>query len=493
MLHIRNSLTNKKEPFIPWIEKNVTMYACGITPYDHSHIGHAMQALIFQMIRRYLEYSGYSVRYVRNYTDVDDKILARAKELKIPASKLSEEMIERSEQDFKKLNIAPADKHPRVSECIPEIISFIQNLIDKDYAYATASGHVYYRVNKQKNYGKLSNRNLDDMLHNTRDIVSEGKEHPLDFALWKSDPEASFSWKSPWSVGRPGWHIECSAMIHTHLGHPIDIHGGGRDLIFPHHENEIAQSEACHGGEFVKYWMHSGLMKISGQKMSKSLGNHISIQDFLAQHPAEVLKLCCLEHHYHGDVNFSQQMFYQAGKKLYFYYMLIEDAKKKQERLLELKTSSLNMDVSFELEQTFDLDHLRKQFTEFMDDDFNTVKVMAWLHGLFKQLRKILKQDAAKWHQTCINNLLIFFQDIHTVLGILGADPGEYIQSYKKKFLETHHLSQEKVQHIISERYNARKNQDWKKADALRNELWKLGIVLSDDHHNTDWHVHVPL
>ena len=326
MLMVRNSLSGKKEEFKPKRPPKVSLYACGVTTYDDCHIGHGMQAFAFEMIRRYLIHQGYDVTYVRNFTDIDDKIIARAKKKNRDPGEFSDEMVDQARVDFHDLGVPPADYEPKVSEKMDVIIKMIERLLDRDYAYLTKKGHVYFRVRMSKGYGRLSHRDIEDQRNKTRDVVSDGKEDPLDFALWKAEDRDEYGFSSPFSWGRPGWHIECSAMSKDLLGHPLDIHGGGRDLIFPHHENELAQSGACFhkSCESVRYWLHSGLLTIDNTKMSKSLGNHITIRDFLDNFTPEVLRLCCWEHHYRQDINFSRQIFLQCERKLISYYEVLQ-------------------------------------------------------------------------------------------------------------------------------------------------------------------------
>ena len=318
-VRITNTLTGKKETLQPIEPGHVKMYACGVTVYDHCHIGHAMQAIYFDVIRNFLEFIGYKVTYVRNYTDVDDKIIKKANERGISPKTLVDEIIESCSTDMKNLGVRPATFEPRVSECIPDIISMIETLIENGSAYESA-GDVYYRVRSKPDYGKLSNRNPDQLRAGTRDLASGDKEDSLDFALWKKDDVKDASWDSPWGKGRPGWHIECSVMAKNSLGDNFDIHGGGRDLVFPHHENEIAQSESANQCSYANIWVHSGLLTIEKQKMSKSLGNHILIQDFLKKWAPEVLRLAYLNQQYSSNSDFSENVFKSCARKLLYYY-----------------------------------------------------------------------------------------------------------------------------------------------------------------------------
>ncbi|MCY4380394.1 MAG: cysteine--tRNA ligase [Proteobacteria bacterium] len=485
-LYVRNSLSGKKELFQPRNFPKVTMYACGVTTYDHCHIGHALQALTFQMIKKYLEYLGYQVTYVRNYTDVDDKIIKRAAELGLKPLELASQMIEASQLDFEKLGIHPADHEPKVSEMIPEIISMIEKLIARGHAYATPEGHVYYSLKTKPDYGKLSHRNPDDMRHETRDVETGGKKQPLDFALWKHEEMPDSSWDSPWGKGRPGWHIECSAMIKAILGDRIDIHGGGRDLIFPHHENEIAQSECFCPSPWVKYWLHSGLLTIDQQKMSKSLGNHISIQEFLHKRPAEVLKFCLLQHHYRQDVNFSENVFNRGEKLLIYYYQIKKD-------LYQIKK---NHQISHHQAQPaeFTPENLENVFCRAMNDDFNTVVLLSDLHRLFKQTQKLLKNihnQNSPDNRTikAVLNFLEFLDKISDVTGILREDPHQFITEAKARFLVSQGIKEDWLHNKIEQRQMARLNQDWQKADFIRDELDAHGIEIQDTSSSSEWTV----
>ena len=336
-MKIYNSLTKKKEEFVPIEKDNVKMYACGITVYDDSHIGHARASVTYDMVCCYLRFLGYKVKYVRNYTDVDDKIIARANALNMNALDYSEDRIKAAEDVFKKLGADFPDVKCKASENIENIIDFVSKLIKKGYAYPTEKGDVYYSVKKFKDYGKLSNINTEDLLNGVRKDVEEGKKDPLDFAVWKSAKPGEISWKSPWGNGRPGWHIECSCMVLHNLGETIDIHGGGKDLIFPHHENEIAQSEALTGKPLANYWMHNGLIKINGQKMSKSLGNSLTIKHALELYNPEVIRYAIVSKNYSSDIDLGESEFAIAEKHLYYFYNTINAINKFLEENTKMK------------------------------------------------------------------------------------------------------------------------------------------------------------
>jgi cysteinyl-tRNA synthetase len=475
-LKVTNTLTKRKEDLVPIQPGLIKMYACGVTVYDHCHIGHAMQAIYFDTIRNYLEYIGYKVQYVRNFTDVDDKIIARAKDMGIPPLQLSQQIIESSDEDMKSLGIRPADVEPKVSDTIPEIIQMIEKLVEKGHAYATSEGNVYFRVRTKADYGKLSNRNLEEAVAGTRDIHEGDKEDDHDFALWKSSTVEGAKWPSPWGVGRPGWHIECSAMAKKFLGDSFDIHGGGRDLVFPHHENEIAQSEAANSTKFANYWLHSGLLTINKQKMSKSLGNHILIRDFVKKWPAEVLRLAYLLQHYTSNTDFSESVFQLCAKRLLYYYETI--------RAIDLAVGLASFDKikgdPIAVEAT-------KQFHEAMSDDFNTVKAIGELNGYFKKANELLKgkKSTDRDHSLAVYGAVL--RELFGVLSILKHDAGQFIATLKGNIIKDLGLEESYVTKLIEERAAARAAKDYARGDEIRKELLTKGIVLKDSPMGTDW------
>src|SRR5574339_711261 len=361
MIRLYNTLTRKKEDFETIEPNKVRMYVCGVTVYNDAHVGHAMSALVFDVIRRYLEYRGYRVKNVMNYTDVDDKIINRANQLGEDPLRLSQRYIEDYTRDLESLNVLPATSNPQVSRTMPLIIEFIQGLIDKGYAYAADNGDVYFRVKRDEDYGKLSGRKLDDMQAGARIEVGEAKEHPMDFALWKAAKPGEISWDSPWGKGRPGWHIECSAMNLAELGEQIDIHGGGNDLIFPHHENEIAQTESYTGKQFARYWIHNGMLQLGGEKMSKSLGNMVSIKDFLSVRDADVMRMLVLTGSYRAPLIFNDETQDAAEKNL----------ERLKAALRPASSSSSGLDAEAAFAVASQAEATRKAFTDAMDDDFN--------------------------------------------------------------------------------------------------------------------------
>lgn len=481
---LKNSLTGKKELFSPIEPGKIKMYACGVTTYDHCHIGHAMQAVVFDVIRNYLEFVGYDVTYVRNYTDVDDKIIKRAEEQGRTPLDLSREMIESVDHDMKSLKIRPADSQPKVSEMIPEIISMVETLVEKNAAYSTKSGDVYFRVRSKEDYGKLSNRNPEDMRTGARDIVQGEKEDELDFALWKADTTEGASWQSPWGAGRPGWHIECSAMAKALLGNHFDIHGGGRDLIFPHHENEIAQSEACNQEKYANYWLHSGLMSIDHQKMSKSLGNCISIRDFLSSYPAEVLRLSFLNQNYSSDVDFSKELFKINRSRLLYYYETVVELKEVVSGMTTTPSKA-----SGETLKEFSSDAMLKDFHRAISDDFNFGKAIANINVLMKKARKMLAGKKTETVKTSAKSFLSFIELIAPVIGIIAEEPKQFIETTKKQMLEDTPFDLEQITLKIEQRMNARNDGNWELSDKIRDELIKGGIILKDGTSGTTWTV----
>lgn len=451
-MKIYNSLTRRKEDFVPLNNKDVKMYACGITVSADAHIGHAVQAIIFDIIRKYLEKRGYNVTYARNYTDVDDKIIANANKLGVDAREFAKQNIEKVEKLMAELKITPPTMNLKATENIDNIIDFISKLIDKGYAYPTPEGDVYFAVEKDKNYGKLSNRKLDDMISSVRIESEENKKYPLDFALWKSAKPNEIFWNSPWGKGRPGWHIECSAMNYYHLGEQIDIHGGGRDLIFPHHENEIAQTECLTDKPFAKYWVHNGLLKLNGQKMSKSLGNVISIKELLDKYGAEVIRFGILQTNYKNDINITDNLFPEAEKHLLDFYKILNEVEK-----LGIKSDKKNNKID-------------KEFNEAMDDDFNTAKALANLYGYFKDIKSKLNSN----DKSVIEDYNAI-KDTYSLLGLFTENPA--------MFIEKHDVKQEIPKEVIElaqKRAEARAKKDFAMSDSLRDQIKDLGYEIKD-------------
>ena len=483
-MKIYNSMTRKKEEFIPIDGNNVKMYACGITVYDLSHIGHARQAIVYSMIAEYLRYRGYNVKYVRNYTDVDDKIINKANMLGKNALEFSREQIIETELDMKNLHIKDADIKPKASENITNIINFVKGLIDKGYAYATKGGDVYFIVRKFKDYGKLSNRKIDELLNGVRKEVNEEKRDPLDFALWKSAKQGEIYWNSPWGNGRPGWHIECSAMVLNELGETIDIHGGGKDLIFPHHENEIAQSEAYTGKTMAKYWSHCGLIKINGEKMSKSLGNSLTIRDALKKYNYETIKYVFLQKHYTSDIDIKDEDFYMAEKHLYYFYNTL--------KTMDNFIYENNGDKNGEAVEDDISESIVNKFITVMDDDFNSVSAISELFGIFKYVNGLLKKvdknnkyKIANTFAKIINNI----KEVYSILGLFTQTPDDYIDSIKSKYLQELSIDIDYIQNQINLRAKAKLLREFNKADSIRDNLEHKGIILKDTKEGTIWDI----
>ena len=473
-------MTKKKEEFVPINGNNVTMYACGVTVYDLSHIGHARQAIVYSMMADYLRYKGYNVKYVRNYTDVDDKIIKRANEYGKNALEFSKEQIEETEKDMAGLHITQADVKTKASEYIDKIIEFVERLIEKGYAYKTEKGDVYYSVRKFKEYGKLSHRNVDDMLNGVRIELEEGKKDPIDFALWKSAKPGEIYWESPWGKGRPGWHIECSVMALDTLGQTIDIHGGGRDLLFPHHENEIAQSEALTGKKFANIWSHCGLIKINGEKMSKSLGNSLTIREALKKYDYETIKYVMFSKHYGSDVDLSDNDYSLAENHLNYFYTSIKEMNKYIKDNL-VKEYDVKDDIA---------DSIIPKFVENMDEDFNTTASIANLYNIFKYANNIMKTSKDKTKEDIANILRKILKNVHevySVLGLFDQNPDEYITKLKNKYLKELNIDEENIKQEIEKRAKAKQNKDFEKADKIRNDLEAKGIILKDSKEGTLW------
>ena len=480
-MKIYNSLTRKKEEFKPLEDGKVKMYACGITVYDLSHIGHARQAIVYSMIAEYLRYRGYEVKYVRNYTDVDDKIIKRANDRGITALELSSEQIREAEIDMANLHIKDADVKPKASENIQNIINFVKSLIEKGYAYPTQKGDVYYIVRKFKDYGKLSGIKIDDLLNGVRKDVEEGKNDPLDFALWKAAKPGEVSWDSPWGKGRPGWHIECSAMALNELGEQIDIHGGGKDLIFPHHEDEIAQSEAYLGKQFAKVWSHCGLIKINGEKMSKSLGNSLTIRDALAKYNYEVIKYVFLQKHYTADIDISDTDFRLAEKHLHYFYDTISRANEFIKQFTDGTDNYL---------ADYDSQEIKNNFIEAMDDDFNTPIAISRLYDVFKYINFAMKNsNKGNRVQTAntLNSIINSIKEVYGVIGLFEQEADVFVNELKNKYVNELNITVDEINNKIEERKQAKINKDFELADRIREELQESGIVLNDSRNGTTW------
>ena len=458
-MKIYNTLTRKKEEFVPIEEGKVKMYVCGPTVYNYFHIGNARPFVVFDTMRKYLEYRGYKVKYVQNFTDVDDKIINRAKEEGVSAGEISEKYIAEYFKDAAALNVKKATVHPKVTETMDDIIQFVQDLIDKGYAYES-DGDVYYRARKFKGYGKLSGKNIDDLISGARIAVGEKKEDPLDFALWKARKEDSeIAWESPWGMGRPGWHIECSTMAKKYLGDTIDIHAGGQDLQFPHHENEIAQSEAHNGKPFAHYWMYNGYINIDGIKMSKSLGNFKTVRDLLKMYDGEVLRFLILSGQYRGPIDFGEEILVQSKNGL----TRMRNAKANLKHLIATGAGEMTDGEKSKLEA---LGRYREEFIQAMDDDLNTADAISAVFELITAINTHVKDGASKeFAQKCLDLLM----ELATVLGLLQQDAAQEVTDISPE-----------IQALIDERQAARKEKNFVRADEIRDQLKAMGITLKD-------------
>lgn len=461
-LRIYNTASRRKEPFETLESGKVRMYVCGPTVYDKAHVGHAMSVLVFDIIRRYLEYCGFEVRHVMNYTDVDDKIIQRASQEGVDPIELAERYILEFQEHLDDFYILPASVNPRATQDMDYIIQMIEGLIEKEYAYEV-QGDIYFRIQRDREYGKLSGRKLEDMLAGARIEVDARKENPMDFALWKAVKSGEPAWESPWGMGRPGWHIECSAMNLAHLGEQIDIHGGGNDLIFPHHENEIAQTESLTGKTFARYWVHNGMLQLSGEKMSKSLGNLVSVQDFLAVHEADVLRLLVLNSNYRNPLTFNDEVIAQA------------------ERALERLRSANNPAMS-DTDQSTDqakqtlkeqLDATHQGFLEAMDDDFNSAGALG---HIFDLVRAINQARDAGMDTSNLQNAQDLITELTGVFGLRLLRPSK-LSSQADAFIDL----------LVEVRTELRKENQWALSDKIRDQLSDLDVNLEDGKGGTTW------
>lgn len=465
-MKVFNTLTKKKEEFVPLEEGKVRMYVCGPTVYNYIHIGNARPMIVFDTVRRYFEYKGYDVNYVSNFTDVDDKIIKKAIEEQVSAQEISQRYIAECKKDMAGMNVKPATKHPLATEEICGMVEMISELIEKGYAYEK-NGTVYFSTRKFKDYGKLSHKNLDDLRSGGRSLLISGedeKEDPLDFVLWKPKKEGEPFWKSPWSDGRPGWHIECSVMSRKYLGEQIDIHAGGEDLIFPHHENEIAQSEAANGKEFARYWMHNAFLNIDNRKMSKSLGNFRTVREISEQYDLQVLRFFMLSAHYRSPLNFSAELM-EASKNG------LERILNATDNLKHLIASVAAEEMSAEEKEAFSkTDAYVEEFEKAMDDDFNTADAIAAIFELVKYANTTATAESSKEY---LRGLLDRIVKLGDVLGL--------ILDKKEELLDAD------IEKLIEERQTARKAKDFARADAIRDELLEKGIILKDTREGVQW------
>ncbi len=456
MLKIYNTLTRKKEIFKPIVEGKVGLYVCGMTVYDYCHIGHARVMVIFDIVARYFRYSGYDLTYVRNVTDIDDKIIKRANDNSEDINSLTERYIDAMHEDERALNVLPPDIEPKATESMDDIIKMIILLFEKGLAYTGSNGDVFYAVAKFDGYGNLSGKKLEDLQAGERVDIDKAKKDPLDFVLWKKAKASEPSWNSPWGRGRPGWHIECSAMSTCCLGNHFDIHGGGMDLQFPHHENEIAQSEGATGEQFVNLWMHNGFVRVDDEKMSKSLGNFFTVREVLRKYRAETIRFLIITSHYRSPLNYSDESLDEAGASLTRLYTALRGINPEGDVL-----------VSYQ-----------ERFNKAMDDDFNTAEAIAVLFEIANELNKAKSGDGESSQSLAAT--LIHLGDI---LGIMQENPETFLQAS----LGSDGLSADAIELQIAERIAAKQNKDWAKADQVRDQLKEQGIILEDNPSGTTW------
>jgi len=467
-----NTLSGEKEEFEPIHKGEVGIYVCGVTVYDLCHIGHARSQIAFDVIVRYLRYRGYKVKYVRNFTDIDDKIIKRAKEENLSWKEVAEKYIREFYNDFDRLFMIKPDVEPRVTEHIDDIISVIKVLIEKGYAYIV-DGDVYFSVKKFNEYGKLSKRSTEEMLAGARVEPGEKKENPLDFALWKNSKEGEPGWESPWGRGRPGWHIECTVMSTKYLGKTFDIHGGGMDLIFPHHENEIAQAECAFGQKYVKYWLHNGFVNINKEKMSKSTGLFFTIRDVLKTTDPEVLRFFLLSKHYRSPLDFSEEGLKEAWRALLKFYGILLDIKEK------LKDSSIAVECKDDYVKSF-----LGRFITAMDDDFNTAKAIGIVFDTLSYISSINEREKLG---SCYMEFMKAIKEISGVIGIFMSEPEDFLQRTNKIMAETKNVDIKEIEDLVNRRANFRRMKNFEKADEIREKLKEKGIVLEDTPSGTRW------
>ncbi len=486
-LRIYNSPTHQKENFVPLNPPKVGIYVCGVTVYDSCHIGHARSMIVFDVIVRFLRSQGYEVTYIRNFTDIDDKIIARSNQEGVQAEELAEKYIEEFEADMKVLGVLSPEVEPRATRHIPEIIALVQKLIDQGSAYAV-DGDVFFAVEHFKPYGQLSGRNLEEMQAGSRIEVDPRKRHPMDFALWKAGKQGEPTWESPWGPGRPGWHIECSAMSSNYLGETFDIHGGGQDLIFPHHENEQAQSMAASGRPLARYWVHNGFVTIRGEKMSKSLGNFLTIREMVQRFHPEAVRLFLLSRHYRTPLDYSEEALQEAQNHLHRLYQLVKDLERPEERWPRGGAGDVSEEKIRELEGL--VGQFKEKFDEALEDDFNTAQALGYFHDLSRKLNRLLDNLNLKTGGTSKDFLVKAAGVLRAagwLLGILNLPLEDFFDQERERALEGRGLSKKSIEDLIAKRVQARKEKDWVQADALRAQLQEMGVILKDNPQGTEW------
>jgi len=473
-IQVYDTLSRKKEQFIPRDPGKVSIYSCGVTPYDFAHIGNARPPVFWDCVRRFLKYSGYQVTYIQNFTDVDDKIINRAQQLKKEPLTLATEYAGIYLEDLQALHVMPADKYPKVSEHIPDIIEMIRVLIEKGHAYVLG-GDVYYAVSSFKDYGKLSGRALEDLQAGARVEVNEAKREPMDFALWKAAKPGEIFWPSPWGPGRPGWHIECSAMSIKYLGAGFDMHGGGEDLVFPHHENEIAQSEAYTGSQFVRYWLHNAFITVGGERMGKSVGNFSTIRDVRGKFPPKVIRFWFVGTHYRNPISFGEEELTTAAKGL----ERLENARFNWEHLMKQPAGAGAVPIEVTQAITDAITQAKAGFIAAMEDDFNTPQALACLYDLVREINRWIQGDnfeVNQDNQQLLQNALNCLKELGGILGLLGEEKTE--ESQMDAFA---------IEELIGKRVQAKKDKNWALADQIRDELKAKGIILEDTPQGVRW------
>ncbi len=484
-MQLYNTIHRKKETFTPRLEGKVGMYVCGITAYDLCHIGHARSTVVFDVLVRFLRHLGYDVSFVRNFTDVDDKIINRANEEGLDSREVAEKYIAAFHEDMDALNILRADVEPKATEHIEEMVSLAKNLVDKGKAYSTPSGDVYFRVRAHQGYGKLSGRDIEDLEAGARVAPGEEKEDPLDFALWKGAKPGEPFWPSPWGDGRPGWHLECSAMSEKYLGLPLDIHGGGQDLIFPHHENELAQTEAACDKDFVRYWVHNGFVRIDSEKMSKSLGNFKTIRDIMAEYLPETIRFFLLTKHYRSPIDFT--------------FEAMEEAEKNVKRIYETK-AKLETELArskwgggpFPEEPGKELAELQEQWLVSMNDDVNTAAALGHVFGVVRLANRLMEEKSLRKNQAARELFSAIIQDLSVwggVLGVFTQESKKFLAMLRDRKAARAGIDQQVVEDLVQRRQEARKNKDFELSDTLRQELLTMAVEVQDTPDGPVWDI----
>ncbi len=488
-LRLYNTLKKEKERFVPLSEGKVGMYVCGPTVYDDCHMGHARASIVFDVVFRYLKYLGYHVTYVRNITDIDDKIIRKANEESVDFREITKRYIRSFHDDMVDLGNEPPTHEPKATEHIDDIIGIIEKLISSGRAYES-EGSVYYKVEGFDGYGKLSGRKTDELLAGARVEVDERKDNPLDFALWKASRENEPKWDSPWGKGRPGWHIECSAMSCHHLGETFDIHGGGKDLIFPHHENEIAQSEGASGKIFAKYWLHNGFVNVNQEKMSKSLGNFFTIRDLLNRYHPEILRFFLLTTHYRSPIDYTDQNLLEAEKGLEKIYNTIDRMDRIVKEGADSSQGGHREGEGEDAEAEELINTLYDRFREAMNDDFNTALAIASIFETVRAINRWINSPLFLKSRTAIKILVkarSSLTETGNVLGVLVSDPSVFLSVLQKKRSDKHHVNESLIEELVAERWAARNNKEWGKSDQIRDRLAEMGVTLKDSSDGTTW------